>query len=236
MEVYMIAVFNDLRLLSPWTIMIRFLFVVISAGVIGLERTIRHSTAGFRTHILICIGASITTMTGQYLTQCMGMNTDMTRIGAQVVAGVGFIGAGAIMTTGQRVRGLTTAAGLWTVAIIGLCYGGGFYEGGLIATLMVLFIESIFYGIERGFTRKTNQISLYVQYKGKKSIDTMQGIFLKNKVTVENLEFDRIEKTSKKSEKEMCAVIKVIVPNAIKPEKLVQDIGGLDGVSMVEIL
>ena len=99
-------------------------------SAIGIEREFKRRPAGFRTHILICLGAAMTTLTSQYLSLIMHYYTDMARLGAQVVAGIGFIGAGTIIVTKrQRVKGLTTAAGLWTVAIIGLALGGGFYEG-----------------------------------------------------------------------------------------------------------
>ena len=93
------------------------LLAVVCGGIIGIEREFKRRPAGFRTHILICLGAAMTTLTSQYLYLCMGQYTDMARLGAQVVAGIGFIGAGTIIVTRrQRVKGLTTAAGLWAAA------------------------------------------------------------------------------------------------------------------------
>ena len=115
----------------------RLACALICGGIIGIERSYKRRPAGFRTHILICIGAAITTLTSQYLYLNMHYFTDMARLGAQVVAGIGFIGAGTIIVTKrQSVKGLTTAAGLWTSAIIGLAFGGGFYEGGILATVL----------------------------------------------------------------------------------------------------
>ena len=100
--------------------MVRLFLAVLCGGLIGLEREYKRRPAGFRTHILICLGAAMTTMTSQYLYLNLHFYTDMTRMGAQVVAGIGFIGAGTIIVTGrQRVKGLTTAAGLWAAAIAG---------------------------------------------------------------------------------------------------------------------
>ena len=105
----------------------------LCGGLVGLEREYKRRPAGFRTHILICMGAAMTTLTSQYLYLEMNYQTDMARLGAQVVAGIGFIGAGTIIVTRrQRIKGLTTAAGLWATAIIGLALGAGFYEGGCL--------------------------------------------------------------------------------------------------------
>ena len=107
-----------LREMNFVSVMFRLILAMVCGGMIGLERAFKRRPAGFRTHILICLGASLTTMTSQYLYLNMHYFTDMARLGAQVVAGIGFIGAGTIIVTRrQRVKGLTTAAGLWTSAI-----------------------------------------------------------------------------------------------------------------------
>lgn len=127
----MLSLFDGLREVTLASAFVRLTLAVLCGGIIGMERSYKRRPAGFRTHILICIGAAITTLTSQYLYLNMHYFTDMARLGAQVVAGIGFIGAGTIIVTRrQRVKGLTTAAGLWTCAIIGLAFGGGFYEGG----------------------------------------------------------------------------------------------------------
>jgi putative Mg2+ transporter-C (MgtC) family protein len=115
--------------------------------------------------MLICLGASMTTLTSQFLFLHMNYYTDMARLGAQVVAGIGFIGAGTIIVTKhQRVKGLTTAAGLWTAAIAGLALGAGFYEGGLTVTALVLLAEVFFSKVERLVLRKSPEMNLYLRY------------------------------------------------------------------------
>ena len=107
-------------------ICVRMFLAVLCGGIIGIEREYKHRPAGFRTHTLITIGATLTTLTSQFLVK-QGLATDPARLGAQVIAGMGFIGAGAIIVTARRqVKGLTTAAGLWTSAIMGLAIGAGF--------------------------------------------------------------------------------------------------------------
>ena len=110
----MLSCFDFIRESTTLAMALRLLLAFICGAVIGAEREIKRRPAGFRTHILICLGAAITTLTSQYLLLGLGLYTDIGRLGAQVIAGIGFIGAGTIIVTGRRqVKGLTTAAGLW---------------------------------------------------------------------------------------------------------------------------
>ena len=152
----MLSIFDGLREITLPAVTLRLMLAMVCGGIIGIEREFKRRPAGFRTHILICLGAAMTTLTSQYLYLYMGQYTDMARLGAQVVAGIGFIGAGTIIVTRrQRVKGLTTAAGLWAAAIIGLTLGGGFYEGGLFATVLILVAELFFSRLEYRIDRKS---------------------------------------------------------------------------------
>ncbi len=143
-----------LRELNMASVCVRIMLAVVCGGTIGLERGIKGRAAGFRTHILVCVGAAVTTMTGQYIIIYLNPNADPARMGAQVVSGIGFLGVGTIVTTkAHRVRGLTTAAGLWTAACLGLAVGIGFYEAvvaGMIAVTVVVIalqrVDRFFYG------------------------------------------------------------------------------------------
>ena len=116
----MLPIFDGVRDVTVLSTTLRMLLAVVCGGLIGLEREYKRRPAGFRTHILICLGAAMTTLTSQFLYLNLHYYTDMARLGAQVVAGIGFIGAGAIIVTRRRrVKGLTTAAGrrpLWACA------------------------------------------------------------------------------------------------------------------------
>ena len=115
----MLPIFDGVRDVTMLSTTLRMLLAVVCGGLIGLEREYKRRPAGFRTHILICLGAAMTTITSQFLYLNLHYYTDMARLGAQVVAGIGFIGAGAIIVTRRRrVKGLTTAAGLWAAAIV----------------------------------------------------------------------------------------------------------------------
>lgn len=117
-------------------VVIRILLAAVLGGLIGIEREIREHTAGFRTHILVAVGAAAFTMASSYGLE--GTDFDPNRISAQVVTGIGFLGAGAIIRYGVSVRGLTTAASLWTVAAVGLLAAQGFYSAALITTAVVI--------------------------------------------------------------------------------------------------
>ena len=105
-------------------------------GVIGYERQHSHRAAGLRTHILVCVGAALVMCTSEYVALRMG-GSDVTRMGAQVISGIGFLGAGTILREGFTVKGLTTAASLWAVSCIGLAVGIGFWSGALVATAVI---------------------------------------------------------------------------------------------------
>ena len=147
------------------SILIRLLVATFLGGLIGIERERKRRPAGFRTHILICLGAAMTMLTSQYLSLTLGLQTDVARLGAQVVAGIGFIGAGTIIITKRRrVKGLTTAAGLWTSAIVGLCTGAGYVEGAVIATLAILIAEIIFSKLEYFIISNARTLNIFVEY------------------------------------------------------------------------
>ena len=107
------------------------------SGIIGYEREHSHRPAGFRTHILVSVGSALVMLTSVYIAKDQGMVTDVTRMSAQVISGIGFLGAGTILREGFSVKGLTTAASLWAVACIGIAVGAGFYAGAFVATVVI---------------------------------------------------------------------------------------------------
>lgn len=127
---------------------LRVLLSCVSAGLIGFERGRVGRAAGLRTHILVALGACVVMILDQYLVVYVNPSSDPARLGAQVINGIGFLGAGTILVTGKRVTGLTTAAGLWTTACVGLTYGGGYFEGGLLVTLVMLSVMSALHKLE----------------------------------------------------------------------------------------
>lgn len=167
----MLPVFDSFRDINFLNVLIRMVIATLCASVIGIERSVKNRSAGFRTHILVCIGAATASLTGHYLYLVAHLPTDMTRIGAQIITGLGFIGAGTIIVTRkQTVKGLTTAAGLWTTGIIGLACGSGFYEGALLLTALVLVAELFFANIGKRFGT-TPEFRAMINYQSKQSLD-----------------------------------------------------------------
>lgn len=132
------AIMQYLRDFNIVTVTLRLVLAFLFGGIIGMDRERKGRPAGMRTHILVCLGSSMTTMSGFFVVHTLGIESDPLRISAQVISGIGFLGVGTILITGRmHVKGLTTAAGLWTTASIGIALGAGFYEGALFVYRVV---------------------------------------------------------------------------------------------------
>lgn len=138
---------KDISLLS---IGLRVILAVIFGGIIGIERGRHGSQAGMRTHIFVCLGGMLTALIGVYSANVLGYASDPLRISAQVVSGIGFLGAGMIIVKSDKmITGLTTAAIMWTTAIIGIAVGIGFYSGAFLAVIASVFAAAFLTRIER---------------------------------------------------------------------------------------
>lgn len=230
----MFELFDSVRDVTFLSVCIRLLLTFFCGALIGLEREFKRRPAGFRTHILICVGAAITTMTGQYLFLSEGLYTDMARLGAQVIAGIGFIGAGTIIVTRRnQIKGLTTAAGLWTCAIVGLAIGAGFYEGGLIATALVLVSEIFFAQLEYAFMGRQPEINVYMEFRSRSVLEVLFEELKKKNVKVRNLEITR---TKEKGVTSSSAIFTLRFPRPVPPEEVLERIRSIDGILLIEEL
>ena len=201
---------------------VRVLLALVCGGLIGIERSGKRRPAGFRTHILICLGATMTTATSQYMYLVMRYPISMSRMGAQVIAGVSFIGAGAIiMTKWRRVRGLTTAAGLWVVAIVGLCCGAGFYEGAAYATFLVLVAEVFFSKLEFRVLRGMREVTVYTEYARPSCLEEIVTRCHMLGVKIVDLEITR------KGEDNSCAVLALQSRRGTGREEVLQTLAGI---------
>ena len=223
---------NALRDVNILSVTIRLLLAVTCGGVIGIEREFKRRPAGFRTHILICLGAAMTTLTSQFLSLNLGYNTDVSRLGAQVVAGIGFIGAGTIIVTRrQRVKGLTTAAGLWTAAIVGLAIGGGFYEGGIFATVLILLAELVFARMEYRMMDNAPEINLYMEYQDKGSLERVLKNFRDRQLTILHMEITRAAGNEGYN---ACALFSLRLNKTCKVGELLKSVLAEEGIVSVE--
>ena len=161
-------------------------------GVIGLERGKQGRAAGMRTHTLVCLGATLCSLLGVYSSQYVG--GDPLRIAAQVVSGIGFLGVGTILVKGRfQITGLTTAAGLWCAAAIGLALGAGYYEGALVTFVLAVMTVTVVHGLEYKINRKYTRFGIYVEIRSdtdvRRTIDFME----------ENLRVSDIQVTAPRS-------------------------------------
>ena len=184
----MLSIFNGLRGMTFFPILFRMVMGFIAGGVIGLERSYKNKSAGFRTHILVCIGAVVASMTGQYLYLVLGLSADMSRIPTQVISGISFIGAGTIVVTRNKtVKGLTTAAGIWTTAIIGIAIGAGFYEGALIAIALVLLCETYFADVRSRIVHYP-VFKIVLSYYNRQDFDKVLRMCKDDNISITNLQ------------------------------------------------
>lgn len=184
----------------PWNeILIRLLLAALFGGLVGLERERKSWAAGMRTHMMVCVGAALIMIVSAFgFSDILGtpnVTLDPSRIAAQVISGIGFIGAGAILFTKPEgtIRGLTTAAGLWTVSAIGLATGAGMYFAGVAATILALIILWVLQPIERRYVQRFKQRTLKIITTSKvsvsdilKKIESVEGISFSDFVMFKN--------------------------------------------------
>lgn len=161
--------------------------------LIGLERSSKNRPAGFRTHILTCLAAAVAALTSLYIFMEMKLPADISRIGGQVISGLGFIGAGTIVVTKRlSIKGLTTAAGLWTTGIIGLAIGSGYYELGLLGTALVLVTETALARLSLGI-KCAPEFGVELLYNEKDALDRVLRHCKDSNMAIVNLKIHTLE-------------------------------------------
>jgi len=165
-------VLEYLRELNLASIALRVFLAILAGGLIGIERGKQGRAAGMRTHILVCLGAALTVMIGFYAREILGYeNSDPMRVSAQVISGIGFLGVGTILIKGRfQITGLTTAAGLWATAAIGLALGSGFYTGSFIAFVIIVMTFTILHRLEYRITKRYNRFGIYMEISSDKTV------------------------------------------------------------------
>lgn len=170
--------------------LLRLALAVAVGGVLGLERGRKNRPADLRTYMLVCLGASVVMMTNQYVTQCMGTG-DPVRMGAQVISGIGFLGAGSIMVTQRnQIRGITTAAGLWAAACLGLAIGIGFYEVSIAGGLIVFAVLTFVHKFDDITKQRSSVVDVYVELKARGSMSGFIAYLRDAGLNMSNLQMD----------------------------------------------
>lgn len=165
-----------IREVTYLSIALRILTAVVIGGLLGLERGLKNRPAGLRTYMLVCTGSCLIMLTNQYIFQVFGSG-DPVRMGAQVVSGIGFLGGGTIIVTRHsRIKGLTTAAGLWAAAGVGLALGIGFYEAAVIGGFAIFVVMTLLQRMDNKMHSKTKRMDMYLELDGSVSL----GDFLRD--------------------------------------------------------
>ena len=159
---------------SSWSLLavsIRLFFALIVGLIIGIDRERKRRVAGIKTHILVCLGSALVMITSQYMMVEFGDMADISRMGAQVISGVGFLGVGTIIVTGRnQVKGLTTAASMWGCACVGLAAGIGFIEGVIITLFLLVLTLKVLGKLDTVVRKSGREVDLYIEFVDNKSL------------------------------------------------------------------
>ncbi len=196
----------ELREVTYLAVALRILAAVFIGGVIGLERGMKNRAAGLRTYMLVCVGACLIMLTNQFIYQTTASG-DPVRMGAQVVSGIGFLGAGTIIVTRRnQIKGLTTAAGLWSAAGVGLALGIGFYEAAIVGGFAIFFVMTLLQRMDDNMHRKARTFEVYVELSKNISL----GDFLRH-VRAEEIEVsDVVRERDSETEQNVRAYIALL--------------------------
>ena len=215
------------------SIFIRLSLAMLCGGVLGIERGKKNRPAGFRTYMLVCVGATLVMLTNQYLCEFYGTG-DPARLGAQVISGIGFLGAGTIIVTGRnRVKGLTTAAGLWACACVGLAIGIGFYTGAIIGCALILLVMSVLHRIDDRMTANTRILDMYMEFQKMSDL----GVFM-SAIKEHGMKISDIEMTKSNSTEDIgVAVLLTLKLEKKRPHtEIIELLSQMEGVRYIEEL
>lgn len=209
---------------------LRLLLSVGLGGAIGYEREHTSRPAGFRTHILVCVGAALVMVTSEFtFRKYIGSaSIDPTRLGAQVVSGVGFLGAGTIIRDGFNVRGLTTAASLWAVSCVGIAAGAGFYSGAVIATIFIFLTLITLKRAEKLFSKRNRYRTFIVESDNAPGmVGAVSGLLERYEIGIKNMQLF----TGKENELRIRLMVKM--PGSTVNLQILTDLQALEGVKRV---
>ena len=211
-------------------IFVRLGVATLAGVLIGFERGVKNKVAGIKTHVLVCVGAALCMVVGQYTYLQIPGSADITRIGSGVVSGVGFLGVGTIITGNHEVRGLTTAAGLWACACIGLAAGIGFIEAVFVALVFVMFTLLVLQYIDQGMIKLQKDYSLYVEVDENHNVKHLLHALRKLGVVYTSVRF---EKSAAPGDGPI-VILTVVTDRVGQKDELLESLNDLDYVRYVE--
>lgn len=239
----MASFFTHLRELNLESMMLRIILAVIVGGIVGFEREMKHRPAGFRTYMLVAMGAALTMITSQYLNlmldtkwadalEAVGQRTDVVRLGAQVINGIGFLGTGTILVTARaEVKGLTTASCLWASACMGLAVGAGFYEAFAIGSVLIIFCMKLLPLIENAVLANARNMNIYIEMD---SIENLGEVVNRMKADDISLFDVDIDKDQHGSFSQINGLFSVRLPNKRQHTEVLAMLSTVDGIISIE--
>lgn len=230
LEKYIPEILKDINIVSTT---VRLLLSLLCGGILGVERGRKRRPAGFRTYMLVCMGSTLVMITNQYIMEIYG-GSDPARMGAQVISGIGFLGAGTIIVTGRnRVKGLTTAAGLWAAACVGLSLGVGFYSGALIGCFLIFIVMATLLRLDGWVMSSTKVINLYIEFEQISDVGQFIGFAKNQGFHISDLEIIRTNGVSDGGIGVLCSVrLSEKKPHA----EILQMLSGIERVRYIEEL
>ena len=225
------AMWQSLYEISGVPIFIRLFLAVLLGGIIGFERGIKGRPAGMRTYMLVCLGSALVMITNEYMSGIF-IGIDPARMGAQVISGIGFLGAGTIIITrGQQVRGLTTAAGLWASACMGLAIGVGFYSGALIGMVFILFVTGIFHRMDNKLVSRSRLVDVYVELGESGHIHPLLEYLREQGIQISHIEAQRPKYDA---QSKSALALSLLLPKQRMHCALLAELNAIDYVSFAE--
>ena len=219
-----IAVLKELTIFS---VLLRTVLAMVFSGILGYEREKKGRPAGFRTYMVVCIGSEIAMMTGIFLSRELG-STDPSRIAAQVISGIGFLGAGTILVTRQnQVKGLTTAAGLWADACLGLALGSGFYSGAIVGFAAIWCSLKILRTVDKRLGKTARVFGAYVE-----DLSAFLAYGREHGCKMDGLEIVRSKDAD--GNRGVGATMTLHFDTPVSHEKVIEEFGRLDGVQFIK--
>lgn len=236
----MISQLDYFRQLNIESVLLRLVLSMLFGGLIGIERGKKGRAAGFRTYMLVCLGATLSGILSQYIfvmlntkwshtATALSRSGDISRIGSQVIGGVGFLGAGSILTDKKEIRGLTTASGLWASACVGIAIGAGFYEAVGLAFLLISLIFKIMPFIELAIVKNSSSVNLYIETESSNPIARIIRTMKQNRIQIMEMDITR-----KHHRVGMTCSVKL--PFKIRREQLITVLSGISGILLIEEL
>ncbi|WP_024614251.1 MgtC/SapB family protein [Clostridium sp. Ade.TY] len=229
-------------------ILIRLFLAVLIGGAIGYEREFKNRPAGFRTHILVCVGATVVSLIQSHMAETAMNNillhpelsnvikVDYARLGAQVITGVGFLGAGTILHDRGSIKGLTTAASIWVVACVGLAIGMGYYVIAILSGVCIVLVLGALKKFQNKFIIQPNLVKLQVSYDDKKeALEYIDDYLMRKGIKIKNIEFYIKDNDEENDYIDSC-LYTIEIPRSIKISNLISRLSRSNTIFSIEII